>query len=297
MSKQFNIKGNNGLYLAYKPELPLDISNYNNLLIEDFNFFPSNTNQANLYDFKNAKYEDQSKLIGSNSTQKSNSIFKYSEITIKDELVANKKYYNTFKLYFRFFGSTMSKYTLSGVPGNTLAAIQILTKKILDRLRVKIFVTIGSNEIPMELDDLEKYDYTTSTWVPVTTGDVTGAGNISNGNYGIQLTTGLNSVDCIDMAYTGITTTIIPLDSTPIVDELFNSYNQAPDNYNFRVKASFPDFDQIAKKTKNYKITIKYYNIGVSGAGSTYSNSESVELMSNSFVFYEQLVSSVIPND
>ena len=139
----------------------------------------------------------------------------------------------------------------------------------------------------MELDDLEKYDYTTSTWVPVTTGDVTGAGNISNGNYGIQLTTGLNSVDCIDMAYTGTTT----------VNELFNSYNQAPDSYNFRVKASFPDFDQIAKKTKNYKITIKYYNIGVSGAGSTYSNSESVELMSNSFVFYEQLVSSVIPND
>jgi hypothetical protein len=264
----------------------LDISNYNNLLIEDFNFFPSNTNQANLYDFKNAKYEDQSKLIGSNSTQKSNSIFKYSEITIKDELVDNKKYYNTFKLYFRFFGSTMSKYTLSGVPG-ILSARQILTKKILDRLRVKIFVTIGSNEIPMELDDLEKYDYTTSTWVPVTTGDVTGAGNISNGNYGIQLTTGLNSVDCIDMAYTGTTT----------VNELFNSYNQAPDSYNFRVKASFPDFDQIAKKTKNYKITIKYYNIGVSGAGSTYSNSESVELMSNSFVFYEQLVSSVIPND
>jgi hypothetical protein len=268
MSKQFNIKGINGLYLSYKPDLTLTTLNYENQLIEDYDFFPTNLAQANLYNFKNARYQESSKLIGSNAKQKSNSIFNYSEIITKDDLVANKMYYNTFKLYFRFFGSTLSKYRLSGLNAST-------TKKVLDRLRIKIYVTIGSNEIPMELSNLEKY---AGSWTAVTTGDTTGANSISGGNYGIQLATGLNSEDCVDMAYTGTTT----------INTLFNGYLTAPDNYNFRVDASFPDFDQIAKSTKTYKIKIKYLNIGVTGAGTTYSVSESVELMSNAFVFYEQ---------
>lgn len=269
MSKQFNIKGINGLYLTYKPEVALTTLNYENQLIEDYDFFPTGAAQANLYDFKNARYQESSKLIGSNSKQKSNSIFNYSEIVIKDELVANKMYYNTFKLYFRFYGSTIKKYRLPGLTDS-------ITKQVLNRLRVKIYVTIGSNEIPMELSNLQKY--TGSAWTAVTTGDTTGSGSISGDNYGIQLATGLNSEDCIDMAYIETTT----------INTLFNGYLTAPDGYNFRVDASFPDFDQIAKNTKSYKIKIKYLNIGVTGAGTTYSVSESVELMSNTFVFYEQ---------
>jgi hypothetical protein len=275
MNKQFNIKGINGLYLAYKPIIALTPSNYKSLLIEDYDFFPTNIEQTNLYDFKNFRYEEPARLIGSNSKQRANSVLNHSEATIKNEIVANKMYYNTFKFYFRFFGSTISRYILPTVPGNT-AQKRELTKKVLDRLRVKIYVTIGSNEIPMELSNLEKY--VGSSWVPVTTADTTGSNNISAGNYGIQLANGLNSEDCVDMAYTGTTGT----------NTLFNGYLNAPEGYNFRVDASFPDFDQIAKNTKNYKIKIKYLNIGVFGAGSIYSVSESVELMSNTFVFYEQ---------
>jgi hypothetical protein len=278
MSKQFNIKGINGLYLSYKPEIPLTTLNYENQLIEDYDFFPSSRAQVvNSYRFKNARYQESSKIIGSNSRQKSNSIFKYTEITTNDELVANKMYYNTFKLYFKFSGSTLSQYILPTVPGATPAIKRALTKKVLDRLRIKVYVVIGSNEIPMEITNLEKY---TTLWTPVVTGDRTGT--INTGGYGIQLTEGLNSEDCVDMAYTG----------TTAINNLFNAHTNAPDGYNFRVDASFPDFDQIAKNTKTYKIKIKYLNIGVSGAGSTYSVSESVELMADTFVFYQQAQSS-----
>jgi hypothetical protein len=275
MNKQFNIKGTEGLYLSHKPLIALNTNNYKNLLIEDYDFFPTNVTQTNLYDFKNARYEDPFKIIGSNSKQSANSVLNNSEITIKDELVANKMYYNTFKLYFRFFGSTISKYILPTVPGTNPSTRRAISKKVLDRLRVKIYVTVGSNEIPMELSNLQKYNG--SDWVNVTTADTTGGNNISAGDYGIQIANGLNSEDCIDMAYTG----------TTIMDNLFNGYLVAPDRYNFRVDASFPDFDQIANSTKTYKIKIKYLNIGVSNGGSIYSVSESVELMSNTFTFYD----------
>jgi hypothetical protein len=275
MNKQFNIKGTEGLYLSHKPLIALNTNNYKNLLIEDYDFFPTNVTQTNLYDFKNARYEDPFKIIGSNSKQSANSVLNNSEITIKDELVANKMYYNTFKLYFRFFGSTISKYILPTVPGTNPSTRRATSKKVLDRLRVKIYVTVGSNEIPMELSNLQKYNG--SNWVNVTTADTTGGNNISAGDYGIQIANGLNSEDCIDMAYTG----------TTIMDNLFNGYLVAPDRYNFRVDASFPDFDQIANSTKTYKIKIKYLNIGVSNGGSIYSVSESVELMSNTFTFYD----------
>jgi hypothetical protein len=276
MSKQFNIKGINGLYLSYKPQIDLTTLNYKNQLIEDYDFFPTNTSEANLFDFKNAKYQDSNKIIGSNATQKSNSVYKYSEMSSKEALVANKMYYNTFKFYFRFFGSTMSNYKLSG-----LTAAQ--TKRILDRLRVEVHVVIGSNTIPMELSNLEKYSG--GSWTAVTTSDTAGAySSIANGDYGIELSsdfvTGLGSVDAIHMAYTGTTQ----------MNTLFNGYTSAPDGYNFRVDASFPDFAQIANNNKNYKIIVRYYNIGVTGTG-TYATTRAVELMANNYVYYEEAVS------
>lgn len=283
MNKQFNIKGVDGLYLSYEPSIELNANNYRGLLIEDYDFFPTNVAQANLYDFKNARYQDSAKIIGSNSKQSANSNLNNSEITIKGELIANKKYYNTFKLYFRFFGSTINKYILPTIPGGNVNNRRAITKKVLDRLRIKIYVTIGSNEIPMELDNLQKYE--NSDWVNVTTADTTGDNDIANnGNYGIQIADGLNDEDCIDMAYTG----------TTLINNLFNGYLTAPDGYNFRVDASFPDFGQMSKGTKTYKIKIKYLNIGVSNAGPIYSNSESVELMSNTFTFYDAIAETTL---
>jgi hypothetical protein len=266
MSKQFNIKGANGLYLTYKPLITLTTGNYESQLIRDTDFFPKSTKDANLFNFKNARYQETGTIIGSNSQQKSNSIFKYSEISTNTQIIANKIYYNKFKFYFRFYGSTLSGYRLPGLSAAN-------TKKILDRLRVKLYVVIGSNEVPMELSNLEKY---TTSWTAVTTSDTTGSDDIAGaGNYGIQLATGLNSEDCIDMAYTGTTQ----------MNTLFNGYLTAPDKYNFRVDASFPDFNQVATNNKNYKIIVKYFNIGVSGTG-TYATSENVELMSNNFTYY-----------
>lgn len=276
MSKQFNIKGVNGLYLTYKPKIVLTNLNYKNQLIEDYDFFPTSTSEANLFDFRNARYQDPGTIIGSNATQKSNSIYKYSEISSKEGLVANKMYYNTFKFYFRFYGSTLNNYRLTG-----LTAAQ--TKKILDRLRVEIHAVIGSNTIPLELDNLEKY--VGGSWTPVTSSDVTGVGSIQNsGNYGIQLSSdfvsGLGTVDAIHMAYTGTTQ----------MNTLFNGYTTAPNNYNFRVDASFPDFDQKANNNKNFKIIVRYFNIKVTGTG-TYATTRAVELMANNYVYYQEAVS------
>lgn len=273
MSKQFNIKGISGLYLSYKPEITLTDLNYRELLLENYDFFPNGTSQYNLYDLKNAKYENPSKLIGSNSTQKSNSLFKYSEIKIKNELIANKIYYNTFKFYFRFYGSTLNNYFLPGLSSS-------VTKKLLNRLRVEVFVDIGSNSIPMELSNLEKYDG--STWTAVTSGDTVGSfSSIEDGNYGIELSndfvTDTGTVDGIHMAYTGTTQ----------MDTLFNGYKTAPDGYNFRVDAAFPDFEQISNNGKDYKITVKYFNIGVPTTG-IYATTRAVELMSNTFVIYKR---------
>ncbi len=279
MSKQFNLKGINGLYLANKPQVTLNISNYLDNLIGDTDFFPNTVAKSNLYEFKNSRYEDPERFYGSNSKQKANSVYTYSEITKKNELIANKMYYNTFKFYFRYYGTTLNKYN---IPGLTAAQ----TYDILNRLRIKLYVTIGSNQIPMELTNLEKYAALTSTWTPVTTADTSGSDNISAGDYGIQLATGLNSEDCIDMAYP---TNLLPRSFF----DLFNGYSTAPDGYNFRVDASFPDFNQMSKSGKTYKITVKYLNIGVSGTGPTYSTSESFDMMSDAFVFYEQVPSSL----
>jgi|LakMenEpi03Aug12_release.lakeMendotaPanAssembly.Ray.scaffolds.fasta_scaffold219011_2 hypothetical protein len=269
MSKQFNIKGINGLYLTYKPNVTLTTVNYTSQLLFDNDFFPANKAESNLFDLKNVRYQEPTSIIGSNSLQKSNSIYKYSEFSIKDGLIANKMYYNRFTFYFRFYGSTLSGYTLPGINATN-------TKKILDRLRVKLYVTIGGNMIPMELSNLEKYSG--GNWVAVTGADKTST--ISTGGYGIELTTGLNSEDCVDMAYTGTTT----------VNTLFNGYQTAPEKYNFRVSAEFPNFDEVAVNSKTYKLTIRYYNIGVAGTG-TYATSEAVELMSNTLTYYEQALS------
>ena len=71
--------------------------------------------------------------------------------------------------------------------------------------------------------------------------------------------------------------------------QLFEAYQNAPGGYNFRVNVKLPNFEQIAEKTKDYKIIVKYYNIAVTDApslGLPYTASETIEHMSDAFTYY-----------
>lgn len=272
MNKQFNLKGLGGVYLSYRPQVEINISNYREFLLENYDFFPTTSSKSNLWEFKNSRYEDSGIFLGSNSTQKSNSNLTYSEILYKDSLIQNKIYYNEFKFYFRFYGSTLSGYSIEGMTST-------LSKKILDRLRVKLYAQIGSNTVSLNFSDLEKYDGV--DWVAVDSSDVTGSGDIEGGDYGIQLTTGLNSESCVDMAY----------ENTTQMNELFNEYSNSPEGYNFRVHVSFPDFTRKSDNGKNYKLIVRYFNIGVSGASSPYDVSETIDLISENKFYYLSVIS------
>jgi len=279
MGKQFNLTGVNGLYLSTKPTEVLSLSNYGSQLLKDYDFFPDNITSANLFDLKNTKYKSGG-FIGSNAIATSNSSLTYSQIYKSDALIANKTYFNTFKLYFKFTSSDLGSFVFPGFSGTSASS---LTKKVLNALRIKVYIQIGTNIVPATLSSLKKY---TTTWVDVTTSDAATSGstigNISatGGTVnGIQLTTGLNSESCIDMRWVG----------TGTISNLFKTFS--PDGYSFQVDVSLPDFDQVALKNKDYKIIVKYYNIGVMGTGvpTTYTTSESVELMSNRYVYYQQI--------
>ena len=280
MSKQFNIKGQNGLYLSNEVNTTLTALNYKSLLIQDYDFFPQSSKDANLFDLKNVKYDQTlNQFYGSNSISKSNSALTYSYAFKTGDIIPNKKYYNTFKMYFKFTGSSLGGFTFPGFSGTSSVT---LSAKVLNALRLKVYIQLGSNLIPATLSNLTKVTASGgSTFVAVTNSDISGgSGNISQADgtkTGIQLTTGLNSESCIDMRY------------TTGLSGLFT--NIGLNGYSFCMDVSLPDFDQIALKTKDYKIIVKYYNIGVTGTGvpTTFTTSESVELMSNNYIYYERI--------
>ena len=68
----------------------------------------------------------------------------------------------------------------------------------------------------------------------------------------------------------------------------FTNYLKSPNGYTFRVDAKFPNITKVPQN-KNYKIIIRYHNIGVSGATAPYNTSESVNLMANNYIYYERL--------
>jgi hypothetical protein len=271
MSKQYNLKDINGLYLRNTPQTILDENNFSEELITDEEFFPDNKSKVSLFSFKNSSYKNPGQIIGSNAQRRSNSDLKRSEIVTDDRLVYGFNYYNKFKLNFRFYGSTISNYKLPGL--NTSQTLRILNK-----LRVKIYVSLGTNLIPMRLSDLEKY--VGGEWVPVTELDLSGGVSIENDDaVGIQLTTGVNDEPCIDLRYP----------TTGALKTLFESYNDNPNGYNFRMTCDFDNFEYKAKGTKKYCIVIKYFNIKVSGTGVLYSTSENVELMSTSYSYIQDI--------
>jgi hypothetical protein len=278
MSKQFNITGLNGIYLTYKPTDTVTSINYTDQLIRDYDFYPNTKSEANSFILKNVIFDEKNLtdfngvkfkgFAGSNSITKSNSTIRYSEIHKKNHLIPNQVYYNSFRFYFRFYGSDLGTYARSG-----WTATQ--TKNFYNRLRVKLYAQLGSKVVPLDLDTLEYYSVGSAPALGAITGNT--YYSVTN-KAGIRLTTGENGQDCIDMGYSGATYT-----------QLFEAYKDAPGGYNFRVNVKLPDFEQTAEKTKDYKIIVKYYNIAVTDApslGLPYTASETIEHMSDVFTYY-----------
>jgi len=272
MKKQYNLKGNSGLYLTTGLNVNLNENNFKNELIFDREFFIKDSRENNQFIFKNSSFDNLGGLfLGSNSTQKSNTDLKYSEIERKDILIQNKIYYNSFDFYFRYYGSTISKYKLPGVTAND-------TRTILNNLRVRLFVQIGVNIVPLKLTNLQGWDNNDGiykTQNPLVPNEITvcgsGSGNVTITDYYIDLKHHFGG-DC---------------------PENWLKYKDAPNGYNFRLKTTFPDFNQKSINGKSYKIIVRYYNIAVTGTPHPYNQDEAIELMSNTFTFFED--TSVTP--
>jgi hypothetical protein len=278
MEKQFNIKGLNGYYLAYTPTGTVDNSNYLTELIQNNDFFPKTTADATSFVFKNASYLDPGVIIGSNKAS-GNSTLTHTEIIKPDELILNKMYYNTFTFYFKFTGSSLFGYT----PDSTVISGANYGKH-LNRLRVKLYAQLGANLIPLTLSDLYFWSSFISAYNWMYVGDNTE--RFSTGlTQGFKLNTGLNNETCIDLCYgTGAT------DGVDFGYDYYSDYFNdagAPNGCNFKVTATIPDFISKSTKHKDYKLIIKYYNIAVTGTTSPYDTSESIELMSKSYVWYD----------
>jgi len=276
MKKQFNISGLNGYYLSFVPTGTVDSSNYLTKLIKHTDFFPKTTNESLSFVFKNASYSDPGVILGSNRAS-GNSSFKYTEITKPNELTLNKMYYNTFTFNFKFTGSSLGGYT----PDSSVISYENYGKH-LNRLRVKLYVQLGANLIPLSLADLYFWNSLSSSWTYVGTGTTRFSTGLTQG---FKLNTGLNGEPCIDLCYgTG---------STGGVDGGYAKYSDyfndafGPNGYNFKVTASLPDFSSVATNSKDYKLIIKYYNIAVTGTTYPYNTSESIELMSNTYLWYQ----------
>jgi hypothetical protein len=276
MGKQFNIKGQDGLYLSNQSTVTVTESNYQDLLIQDYDFFPKSKNDANLFDLKNVRYNRiGNQLYGSNSIAKSNSGFLYSYIFKSGNLIPNKKYFNKFKMYFKFTGSDLGTYIFPGFSGTSAGT---LSSSVLNALRIRVYIQLGANLIPATFSNLEKVMGPGFTgWTPVTSADILpgGTGNISisdGSKTGIQ-----RSRNYIDMRWRNAA--------------LFT--NLSTNGYGFRVDVSLPldDLELLALKTKDYKIIVKYFNIGVTTTGvpEPYRTSESVELMSNNYIYYQRI--------
>ena len=280
MGKQFNIKGQNGLYLSNQPTAMVTLLNYRDLLIQDYDFFPKNKKDANLFDLKNVRYNPiGNQLYGSNSIAKSNSNLTYSYIFKSGNLIPNKKYINTFKMYFNFKGSDLGTYAY---PGFTGANPALLTSQVFNALRVRVYVQLGANLILATLTNLQKVvsnnalASSSSSWTAVTSSDRTGTiSNTTAGNTGIEL-----SRTAINMRWS--------------TSNIFK--NVSTNGYGFRmdVALSFNTEEDAlisALKTKDYKIIVKYFNLGVTTTGvpSPYNTEESVELMSNNYIYYQRV--------
>ena len=296
MIKQFKLSDFNGLYLTHIPSVAVNSSNYLSQMFKDNDFFPKNANDAGRNVFKNSAYVAPGIIIGSNALSSSNSALTHTEITNPNQLIMNEVYYNTFTMYFNFKGSRLFGYT----PNSSISGTDF--SKYLNRLRIKLYAQLGTNMVPLNLSSLAFYHVDDDTFHYVT-----GTTHYNSTHLeGFKISTGNNAEPCIDLGY-GTTTGITPSDiygAYTTYAQYFDGYSNAnPNGFYFKVTASIPDFARTAQNTRDYKLIIKYYNIGTTGTTLTYpyNTSEAVELMSNIYPWFQVITTipaeseSVVP--
>jgi len=228
--RQFNLNGLNGLYL--RTEYPLTITL--NDLIRNFDLFPIDNLDLNKYQLINSKIQKKTLttdlgFVGSNAKTKSTNNVNYSKIIKKDELVLGENYHVSFEYYFRFVGGKNLDYNPTGTSEN---------------LNFSIYVMLGSNKLKMTLSDLQQYRTTGAT--SQFTSDIIFRRLDDFGVFGssllpqaqlVYLTSGDTQVN---INYSKKEYTARDGGSRyvfNIVDD-FDSYNNSPNGYNFKVKAS-----------------------------------------------------------
>ena len=226
--KQFGVYGIYGLYLKSCYDVEINENNYSDVLIENFDFYPTTVQDANGFVLTNVNYDrNLNSFTGSNAAPRStSSTVLYSEIYKKNQLIPNEIYYNKFTLYFRFYGADFGDYRSE-------------TDYDIDKLRVRAYAQLGSNLVQMNLSDLEYFNG--SDWIPVDEKDY------DNG-YGIILETGTTD-NFLDLGY------------NDTFNYLFDNYKDAPNEYNFRMNVKVSNFVTKSTKTKDFKIIFKYFGI------------------------------------
>lgn len=246
MSRRYNIKGLNGLYLGYKTDEVLTLFNYKTYLFEDYDFFPTGKHVKNL-EFLNSNFVSNN-FIGSNSKAKSNTEKKYSEITIKESLSPTQKYINEFYLHFRFYGGE-NLATTNGVPTDTLR-----------RLRVQVKIAFGSTIVGTLFNDLTYYinDDSTINMDPDSANVIDE--NVATTKDGIAIrnwdnfTVNQEEGDTIYLSFNHSKSNYGGYKS------FFETYKNTTSGYNFRVKCFTPIDLAKAVGNNDYKIIVNYFN-------------------------------------
>jgi len=157
-TRQFNLNNINGLYLSYEPSTPIALSEYNNVLLENGDFFPKTLAESTQLILSNTNFDTTiNGVVGTNSAAKFNTPLKYSQITKPGSLVLFGEYFNKFTLYFRFYGSE----SLWSDPSQ-------------ESLRVYPTIKLGGNEVKPVLSNYKWYNRYTNTWVSAVTNGTKG---------------------------------------------------------------------------------------------------------------------------
>lgn len=258
MAKRFNLKGVDGLYLSNHQSNVTSV-NYKELLIENYDFYPTDESPDKDFVLKNAGYELNA-LIGSNSSVKANSSLLYSEITKKRSMVINEIYHMKFEFYFRFY---------DGFVGS-------VTNVASNRLRFKIFAEFGGgNRVQLKLENLRGWQANTQTYTTTPLTALNGKAVLGN--------TGADYY--VDLNYNQTS----PNSTNPTT--FFQAFNSAPNRHNMVLTASLNQSSIItkAKGNSDFKLIVKYY-VPTTLLGTTF-----VEMMSAPIITY-QSISDYNPN-
>lgn len=242
IKKRFHIKNENGIYLSNIPLI--DSEDYKGGLLRDIDFFPKRVNDfSNIFRNCSVKMIDGfNSIIGTNKKPKLDNSILHSEFIKKDSLVFSKLgYTNSFYFYFRFYGS-------NNIDND------------LDQLKVRLYVQIGSNLIPLTISHLSVWDYDINTetyyYIPVI--DHPTKDFYFNGFSGISISNN-NIWNSFEGEYSVLNGNGIVMGYNDWED-LFEDYIEAPNGYNLRVKCESPTNMKL-EGSRDYKLIIEYLNI------------------------------------